>query len=909
MMRTRLKTWLFLLSLLLSLAAAGQPATAPVDFNIDSQPIGDAINAFAAQTGLQVLLRVESIPEGLVGSRVSGKLTPEAALKQLLANTSLQFTFIDERTIAVINPKDSKPSLTSRAGQTEAAGIMRLAETQEAKEMQASAATTQVKAPQSTDSREIVVTGSQIRGVYPESSPLTIYDAEDIARTGATTLEQFVQKLPQQLNTLTENAPGIAFGRVGNLGAVNGINLRGLGTGTTLVLLNGRRLAPAQSGSAVDISMLPLGAIKQVEVLTDGASAIYGADAVGGVVNIRLRDDFTGAHTALGYGSVTEGGREEVRVMQSYGRAWSSGRAALSYNFLDHSSLEAQERDYAALAAPQTLLPDERRHGALMTFEQDAFAGVTVSGDLLYSARRNANLRRAGAAAQTTDTATRTETEQYFTNFAATRDFAEGLAAMAAVSYSSFDMDQSQSSFRISTGVTTPTLIAQKSSVLDFTGKLDGDLAALPGGTLKFSAGGGYSRDALKSFVSNAAGGNFNLDRSTRYAFGELFVPLVAPESQVPFVRRLELSVAGRYTDYSDFGEETSPKVGLSWSPAGLLNLRATYGSSFRAPSLSQLDPSSASTSIFRPSAFGLPDIWSTNNSSMLLNVTGAGNPDLGPETADSWTAGFDLRLQSVPRLRVAATYFSIDYSNRIDSPPLTATTAPQNFPDLFIVNPTLAQVTNAITGATNFLNQSTANPNDPAAVAAAVNVLFLNRIRNLAISRLDGLDASIDYGFGGAGGEFTLGAQLSYLFDYKQRVTLLSPVVTVVDTLLNPPDLKARTYLGFSRAGFTTQLNVNYVDAYSNPLTVGAGPVESWTTLDCNLSYAFSSVASAWLQDSRVSLSVRNVLDEDPPFVPVGTSTNVTLNRPIGFDPTNADPLGRFVSLEFSKRWGSAGR
>src|SRR3546814_15030349 len=76
-----------------------------------------------------------------------------------------------------------------------------------------------------------------------------------------------------------------------------GVNLRGLGTESTLILLNGRRLAPGGFGNFTDMSLVPLGALKRIEVVPDGASAIYGSDAVGGVVTLFLRDAFDGAET------------------------------------------------------------------------------------------------------------------------------------------------------------------------------------------------------------------------------------------------------------------------------------------------------------------------------------------------------------------------------------------------------------------------------------------------------------------------------------------------------------------------------------------------------------------------------------------------------------------------------------
>src|SRR5262249_15023250 len=141
--------------------------------------------------------------------------------------------------------------------------------------------------------QEVVVTGTNIRGLTPESSPLTVYTAQDIKNQGATTIDTFVRKLPQNFSSLSAaNANGAAAGIRSPPGDGMGgtsIDLRGLGAGTTLILLNGRRLAPSFSGTAVDVSLLPLNALDRVEVLTDGASAAYGSDAVGGVVNFILK--------------------------------------------------------------------------------------------------------------------------------------------------------------------------------------------------------------------------------------------------------------------------------------------------------------------------------------------------------------------------------------------------------------------------------------------------------------------------------------------------------------------------------------------------------------------------------------------------------------------------------------------
>ena len=110
------------------------------------------------------------------------------------------------------------------------------------------------------------------------------------------------------------------------------MNLRGLGAGSTLVLLNGRRIsASGLNAQFFDVSNIPLTAIERVEVLTEGASAIYGADAIAGVVNFILRDEYEGAETRLSYGEDGKGDTAELLLGQVFGKGWDSGRFVLSY--------------------------------------------------------------------------------------------------------------------------------------------------------------------------------------------------------------------------------------------------------------------------------------------------------------------------------------------------------------------------------------------------------------------------------------------------------------------------------------------------------------------------------------------------------------------------------------------------
>lgn len=154
----------------------------------------------------------------------------------------------------------------------------------------------------------VEVTGSNIlRAEIETALPVQVLTREDIERSGSSTVAELMSRVSANIVAQTD-ATSIGSGAPG----LSNINLRGIGAGDTLVLLNGRRVANyAFDGSAVDVNMIPLAAIERVEILKDGASAIYGADAVAGVVNFVLRRNFTGIELS-GFGSWPQdrGGRQ-----------------------------------------------------------------------------------------------------------------------------------------------------------------------------------------------------------------------------------------------------------------------------------------------------------------------------------------------------------------------------------------------------------------------------------------------------------------------------------------------------------------------------------------------------------------------------------------------------------------------
>jgi len=170
---------------------------------------------------------------------------------------------------------------------------------------------------QSTDTtpvnlQRVEITGSSIKRIDAETAlPVQVLRREDIERTGATTAEELMRSISALSSSGSTVSATSAAGYT--TGGISTISLRGLGSARTLVLVNGRRVtvygggSAGTAGSSVDINSIPLAAIERIEVLKDGASAVYGSDAIAGVVNFILRRDFTGFEGTAAYGQPTAG--------------------------------------------------------------------------------------------------------------------------------------------------------------------------------------------------------------------------------------------------------------------------------------------------------------------------------------------------------------------------------------------------------------------------------------------------------------------------------------------------------------------------------------------------------------------------------------------------------------------------
>jgi iron complex outermembrane receptor protein len=300
-MRALVVAWATCLSMLSVGMATEALAAVRKPTRIEPQGLAAALQRLAREREFQIVFRPDVVKD-LRTSGAVGELTADEALTQLLAGTDLTFRYLNDHTITIepVAPASAPPASVTppeaRSGSDR--GFLRLAQgVAVSPASTASSSQDESSGDGSVLLEEVVVTGSHLRGSESRGATnLRIATSVEIEESGATSIPGFLKKIPEVgaegfgENRVNTSSPGTAA-----------VSLRGLGANSTLVLLNGRRVTPApfaQGGSAaalgtiqfVDLNMIPVDAVSRVEVLKDGASAIYGADAVAGVVNFILKD-------------------------------------------------------------------------------------------------------------------------------------------------------------------------------------------------------------------------------------------------------------------------------------------------------------------------------------------------------------------------------------------------------------------------------------------------------------------------------------------------------------------------------------------------------------------------------------------------------------------------------------------
>jgi iron complex outermembrane receptor protein len=221
----------------------------------------------------------------------------------------------------------------------------------------------------------IVVTGSRIQGTAPVGATVTTLGRAEIEQAGTITVDRMIKELPQVFDLgISENSRAQAGGN-GNATWGNSINLRGLGPFSTLIITDGHRMV--SNGRAIDPSVLPSLGVERVEVIADGASAIYGSDAIAGVVNLIPRRSLDGGEAFARYGTAEDGAYWEWNAGLALGKVWARGQIMVAYEHARRSNLSGEDRDF--------YVSDQTAFGGKDYRTNQCAPGTIIAGGISYA--------------------------------------------------------------------------------------------------------------------------------------------------------------------------------------------------------------------------------------------------------------------------------------------------------------------------------------------------------------------------------------------------------------------------------------------------------------------------------------------------------------------------------------------
>lgn len=982
--RWKLGTGVAIAALVLPTTMVAQGA--PVAFRIPAGDLDQALRAYSRITGKQILYRAQDV-QGRHFSGIDASVDPDAALVAILAGSGLTTERPSVNVVVVRYP------IAADAGDP--------------------ASGNDGERPE----REVVVTGSNVRG-GAVTGPVRVIGRREFERSGKATIADAITA--QTANFGGSGNPVASLSGIDqasiNYSLAPAANLRGLGPDATLTLFDGRRVAGSGGrGDFVDLSAIPSLAVERVEILTDGASAIYGSDAIAGVVNIILRRRFDGFDARLRGSLGTRGEPWGGIASAAAGQTWATGSIFAAYEYEHRGRLTTDDRTYTATGDLRPFGGSDRRTfygvpGNILTFNPAIGNFVaTYAIPLLSRQPTVADIvpgQNLGYRFAQTDLSPRIDRHVGYGRIDQAVGDRLSLFAEGRYSYRSFDYASSPSvtifsinaanpfflpvagrtatsigysflndlgpaqvdgrvsalsltggfSWRVSADWTvdaygtfarerstdtsfnqlnstslaealgnipdnpltaysasrdgyfnpygsgssnTATALAfigagyargtRRSSLSEGSVKAEGPLISLPGGEARVAVGGSYRRETFRSRSESFYSGVTPTttvarpgERDIKAGFAELQVPLFGPENARAGLRSLTLSAAVRYEDYDDFGRTTNPKLGIAYSPAAGITFRSSYGTSFRAPALPEVNDASRAVATALPNASG---------GTVQVLILAGGNLDVGPEKASTFSAGGVVEPQAIPGLKLEVNVFTTRFDNRIAQPVL------DDFARA-LFNPALASFVQFISPSTNAADLATVNAllTSPGAIvgttpATSYGAIVDGRFVNTSALNVSGLDLDLSYGHDVGPGRLDATLSATWLFQYRQRLTPSSPSTDRLDTFGNPVNLRLRGSIGWTQGPLSATLIGNFVDRYKDDVSSPARAIASYFTADADIALVpFRGLLAGF----RLALAVENLFNRDPPFV----------NRVngLGFDAANANPFGRTIALELRR-------
>lgn len=832
-------------SVILLTAAPVLAETSTFKLDIPAENTAQALNDLSTQSGIQILFPFD-VAAHAAAPALKGTYSVREALGQLLVGTGLEIASETDRTVTL--------RAVSQSGAL-------------------------TEAP-----TEVIVTGTHIRGAAP-TSPLHTVTRKDIEQSGYSQIGDLVRSLPE--NFSGGQNPGVFAasyknGANGNASNASTVNLHGLGSDATLVLLNGHRLPGDYAYQGSDISGVPLAALQRIEIVPDGASALYGADAVAGVVNMILRKNYNGGEVSARIGATAEGGGGERTYSALGGVARSDWYLLANLEYSKQDVITAAYRSFASDMTPGSyLLQPNRRRSAFLSAGRQVTDRLNLTFDGMINDRYSTSQTVLSYGSYTTSQYTPSYSAAVIADMDLGRAWKLHVTGVSSASHNNLDT--------LFFGVTYPNDYRNSVQYLEATA--DGTLLTLPSGDVKVAVGGGYRRDGFIQGYEDRNSTYVKASRKVGYVYAEALVPLVSPSETRAGLHELELSVSGRAEHYSDFGDTKNPKIGVRYVPLDGLTLRGTWGKSFKAPAFIQMYQDYQLV-LFDASLVGYTG--SNPNAQMLL--TNGGNPELKPETSTSWTLGGDFKPAGLQNVTFSATYFDIDYKGRVVQPinPVTQALGGNPMFEPFIqYAPTDAQQADVFAKADYFDNFAS-GVYDPSQVIAIVYDTY----QNATSQTVKGVDVAYRQTFEAPIGTLNTFFNATWLRLDQSTVATL-PNLRLSGTILNAPDFKARGGVSLQRGGFTATGLVNYVSSEVDDGVTPNVPIASWTTVDATLAYRFQA-QNNFSRNLKLTLSASNLFDKMPPHA----ASPALLYPGLYYDSTNHSITGRFVSLTVSKGW-----
>jgi iron complex outermembrane recepter protein len=803
--------------------------------------------------------------------------------------------------------------------------------------------------------QKMKVTGSRISRVDVEgSTPVVSVSKAQIEQSGQQTVADYLKQASYNSFGGVSPSSGSSFQSQGTVG------LRGLGSERTLVLLNGKRVAgsPTMGGTAINLNTIPMAAVERVEVNLDGGSAIYGSDAIGGVINVILKQDYEGLQFQGRLGSPSEDGGDEKSGSVMAGISGEKGSLMAVYEHDKKDIIYSRDRDYLVKQGKESPSAYGRNvegitgvdgngdaqwtygplagatdangtckepftnfdGGCNYDYGQVAAKTASRSRDTLYlngryhindsvdfvpqivASRVESFGRFAPAAGAFTVDAANPKNADFYNqngldasatqslgeaayvyyrfNNVGTRDNLvtdttgslnlafEGTLPTEAVGdliwnagymYSKTDNKENGTGYVLAPAAqqavadgkfvngefdagTTASMAADTSrrATMDFYQWYAGvqwDMGELPAGPVSWYAGAEYNDWVYADkYDAQSEAGNI-IGSSGNSSGGDRNVTAVYLETLIPVLDEVELSIAGRYDKYSDFGSAFSPKASVRYQPLDNLMFRTSWSQSFRAPSLQDLYAANADSADWAKDY-----VYCQNNGisaadcpNQQYTTVRTSNEELKEETAN--TLNFGASYSPVDDLNFSLDYYIIKIE------------------DVIQLNSTQSIIYDELNNGGSSLVERRSDGKIRSVTAPMVNLGDLNTsgLDFKADYRYDLNFATIRYDFGS-----------TYILEYKEGLYAGGPEIDKIGQN-GKPQLRFNSGIGVNVPqwwNMDTYLSANYIDSQSQDYLADSGEetghIASNTTWNLNV-----GVDTPW--DGKLQAGVKNMFNRIP--------------------------------------------